>query len=232
MRARTARIDRDALRDAWPIVLGIAPFGLLIGVVIGHTGVGAGLGLGSSALFFGGSAHLAALTLLAGGAGPAAVLACVVTVNSRLALYGAALQPRFRDQPTWFRWLAPHLLIDQTYAIASARPELAEPARFRRYWLTAGVAVAAGWLACNAVGLTLGPVLPPQSPLEIAAPAVFVGLLAPQLRTRPAVLAAAAAAVVAAATSALPQGLAPVTGALAGLCVAALVERPSPDPTK
>ena len=225
-------VYRDAVRDAWPIVLGIAPFGLLIGVVIGHTGVGAGLGLGSSALFFGGSAHLAALTLLAEGAGPAAVLVCVLTVNSRLALYGAALQPRFRCQPTWFRWLAPHLLIDQTYAIASARPELAQPARFRRYWLTAGIVIAIAWLACNAVGVLLGPALPQHSPLEIAAPAVFVGLLAPQLRSRPAVLAAAVAAAVAAASSALPQGLGLVVGALAGVCVAALVERAPSEPTQ
>ncbi len=193
--------------DAWPIVLGIVPFGLLIGVTIGHTGIGDGLGLGSAALFFGGSAHLAALTMLAAGAGPAAVLICVVVVNCRLALYGAALQPRFRDQPAWFRWLGPHLLIDQTYATASARPELAEPARFRRYWLTAGAAIAVAWLASHAVGLIVGPALPAHSPLEIAAPAIFVGLLAAQLRTRPAVLAAAVAAVVPATTSALPQGL-------------------------
>ena len=104
----TVRLDRDALRDVWPVVLSILPFGLLIGVTIGQTGIGAGLGLGSAALFYGGTAHLAALTLLAAGAGPAAVLGCVVVINSRLALYGAALQPRFRGQPAWFRWFAPH----------------------------------------------------------------------------------------------------------------------------
>jgi predicted branched-subunit amino acid permease len=79
-----ARLDREALRDIWPIVLGMAPFGLLIGVTIGHTGVGTVLGLGSAAVFFGGSGHLAALTLLAAGAGPLAVLAGVVVVNARL----------------------------------------------------------------------------------------------------------------------------------------------------
>jgi predicted branched-subunit amino acid permease len=225
-------LDRVALRDAWPVVLGIVPFGLLIGVTIGHSGVGAGLGLGSAALFFGGSAHLAALTLLQAGAGPVAVLACVIVVNARLALYGAALQSRFRDQPAWFRWSAPHLLVDQTYAIASAKPELAHPARFRRYWLTAGTAIGVCWLASHVVSMALGPVVPRHPAMEITAPAIFVALLVPQLRTGPALLAAAVAALVAGATSALPQGLAPVLGALAGLAAAAFVDRSDPAQAK
>jgi predicted branched-subunit amino acid permease len=218
-----ARLDREALRDIWPIVLGMAPFGLLIGVTIGHTGVSTVLGLGSAAVFFGGSGHLAALTLLAGGAGPLAVLAGVVVVNARFALYAAALQSRFRDQPAWFRWLAPHLLIDQTYALVADRPDLDAP-RFRQYWLTAGGAIGLMWIGSHVAGVLLGPVLPEHSPLEIAAPALFVGLLAPQLTRLPAVVAATAAAIVAATASVLPQGAGLIIGAIAGLVAGALVE--------
>src|SRR5690349_3605293 len=103
-------IDPDALRDALPMVLGTVPFGLLIGMTLGRMHLGAALGLGSAALYFGGSGHFAALTLLQDGAGPLAVLATVAVVNCRLALYAAALAPRFADQPTWFRWLAPQVL--------------------------------------------------------------------------------------------------------------------------
>lgn len=229
MRTLATRVDQDALRDCWPVLLGTAPFGLLMGVTIGHAGLGVALGLGSSALFFGGGGHLAALTLLAAGAGPLAVLAGVVVVNARFALYAAALQPRFRDQPGWFRWLAPHLLIDQTYALAAARPEL-DAARFRRYWLTAGAAVGLVWLGSNLAGLLLGPMLPEHSSLEIAAPALFVGLLVPQLVRRPAVVAAAAAMAVAAVCSALLQGVGLVIGVLAGLLAGALVD-PEPPTT-
>lgn len=93
-----------------------------------------------------------ALTLLQDGAGPLAVLATVAVVNCRLALYAAALAPRFADQPGWFRWLAPQVLLDQTYAITTARPDL-RGAALRRYWITAGGAFALGWLASNAAGL-------------------------------------------------------------------------------
>ena len=110
--ASTGRLDGDALRDPWPVMLGVAPFGLLVGVTIGHTGLGTELGLGSAALMFGGGAHFAALTLLATQAGPTVMLGAVVVINARLAAYAAALQPRFRDQPPWLRWLAPHVLVD------------------------------------------------------------------------------------------------------------------------
>ena len=221
----TGRIDSDALCDAWPVLLGIAPFGLLIGVTIAHTGLGAARGLGSAAAMFGGGAHFAALTLLATGAGPAAVLGAVVVINARLALYAAALQPRFRDQPAWFRWFAPHVLIDQTYALGTARPELADPARFRRYWLTAGGTFAAVWLGSHVVGLLLADVLPDHSPLDVAAPALFVGLLVPQLRRAAPVVAATVGAGVAAAASPLPQGVGLILGALAGIATAALTDR-------
>lgn len=223
------RLDRDALRDVWPMVLGVVPFGLLIGVTIGRmhrgpTHLDTALGLGSAALYFGGSAHIAVLTLLQAGAGPLAVLATVLVVNARLALYAAALAPRFADQPGWFRWLAPQVLIDQMYAVATARPDL-HGAAFRRYWITAGGTFAVGWLGSNAAGLLLGPVLPEHSPLEIAVPAMFIGLLAPQLTRRPAVVAAGIGGLVAAVASVLPQGTGLLVGALAGLIAATLVDR-------
>ena len=223
----TGRVDGDALRDVWPMLIGVAPFGLLIGVTIGHMGLGAGPGLISAALFFGGSGHFAALTLLQTGAGPLAVVAAVAVVNARLAIYAAALQPRFREHPAWFRWLAPQVLIDQTYALATARPDLSG-ARFRRYWSTAGAAFAVVWLGSHVAGLLLGPLLPEHSPREIAASAVFVGLLAPQLVRRPALAAAGVAALVAAAASVfpvLPAGSGLVLGAVAGLIAGTLADR-------
>lgn len=218
-------VDRDALRDVAPVLLGIAPFGLVIGVTIAHTGLGAALGLGSAAAMFGGGAHFAAITLLASGSGPAAVLGAVVVLNARLALYGAALQPRFRDQPGWFRWLAPHVLVDQTYLLASRRPELADPARFRRYWCTAGAAFAVAWLGSHLVGVTLADVLPEHSALDIAAPALFVAVLVPQLRGIAPAVAAAVAAGVTVLAAPLPRGLGLIVGAVAGIAAAAVADR-------
>ena len=172
-------MDRTAVRDMTPIVLGLMPFGLLIGLTISTHRAGRAGGLGSAALIFGGTAHLSALTLITAGAGPLTVLAGVLVINSRLLLYAAALQPRFTDQPTWFRWLGP----------ACDRPDLALPRRclpghrraLRRYCWTAARDVR------RRLGTTWSASAPPPAadwlPLTSRS-AVLFGLLVPHLKRR------------------------------------------------
>lgn len=224
---REGVLDRDALRDITPVVVSVVPFAAIIGVTIAQSqAVPAWAGLVSGPLIYAGSSQLAALTLLEGGAGLVTVLATVAIINARLAMYGAVLEPHFRQQPAWFRWLGPHVLVDQTYAIATARRDLDDPRRFRRYWTTAGLVLGVGWTAAMAAALLLGPIVGTDSPLTFAATAVFVGLLVPRLRERAAHRPAAVAAVVALVASPLPNGLGLLAGALAGI-LPALVSRRS-----
>jgi predicted branched-subunit amino acid permease len=226
---RLARFDRDGLRDIAPMVVGVAPFAAILGVTIGQLeSVPAWAALLGAPLLYAGSAHLAALTLLESGAGAATVVAAAVVVNARLAVYGAALEPCFRDQPGWFRWLAPHFIVDQTYAIASTRPDLVQPARFRRYWLTAGLVLGAGWTAVMAAAVAAGPIVPVGPALTFASTAVFVGLLVPRLRERTALRPAAIAAVVALVAAPLPHGSGLLVATLAGVVPTLLHPRSTP----
>jgi predicted branched-subunit amino acid permease len=221
-------VDRQAVRDILPVVVGLVPFAAVIGVTIARSSVvPAWAGLLATPLLYAGSAQLAALSLLDGGSGLTTVLLTVAIVNGRLSLYGAALEPRFRGQPAWFRWLAPHTLVDQTYALASACPDLLEPARFRRYWLTAGIVLGVVWTGVIALVVLAGPVVPTDPALGFAATAVFVGLLAPRLRARAARRPAVVAAVVALAASPLPSGLGVLLAAAAGVAPALLTHRRS-----
>jgi predicted branched-subunit amino acid permease len=213
-----ARLDRDGLRDVAPMVVGVAPFAVILGVMIGQLeAVPAWAALLVAPLLYAGSAHLAVLTLLESGAGAATVVAAAVIVNARLAVYGAALEPHFRDQPGWFRWLAPHFIVDQTYAIVSARRDLAEPGRFRRYWSTAGLVLGAGWSGAMAAAVVVGPIVPVGPALAFASTAIFVGLLVPRLRERTALRPAAIAAVVALVVAPLPHGSGLLVATLAGV---------------
>jgi predicted branched-subunit amino acid permease len=85
-------VDRQAVRDLLPVVVGLVPFAVVIGVTIaGSSVVPAWAGLLATPLLYAGSAQLAALSLLDGGSGVATILLTVVIVNGRLSLYGAAL---------------------------------------------------------------------------------------------------------------------------------------------
>ena len=129
------------------------------------------------------------------------------------------MAPRFTGQPRWFRWFGPLLLVDQTFAVTTDLPADVTGARFRRYWLTAGAVMLAGFLLANALGTATGGALPPWLPLDIAAPAMLVGLLVPHLHGR-GVRAAVVAAVVTGVASGLPAGVGPLAGAVAGLAAA------------
>ncbi len=221
-------LDGDALRDILPIVLSVLPFAAIIGVTVGQSpAVPAWAGLLAGPAMYAGSSQLAAITLLQGGAGLFTVITTVVVINARLSLYGALVEPHFRSQPGWFRWLAPHFLVDQTYMIATARHDLDTHRRFRRYWMTAGIVLGAGWTAAMTVAVLLGPVIPVDSPLTFAATAVFVGLLVPQLRERIARRPAVIAGVVALVAAPLPNGLGLLVGVAAGITPTLLRPRSS-----
>jgi predicted branched-subunit amino acid permease len=199
---------------------------------VAGTDLGALLGVGGGLALFAGAAQLSAVSLLGVGAGPLAVLFSVAVINSRLVLYAAALEPRFRDQPCWFRWLGPHFLVDHTFALATARDDLHDPVRFRRYWLLLGCLLALPWAGLIGLGMTAGPTLAVAGPvLRFAPAALFIGLLVPRLTGRPGPAAAATAAAVAGAltgTGAVPAGAGVLAGAAAGVAVAASLERRAP----
>ena len=215
---------RWALQDAGSVLPGMVPFGAMLGVTVMATGSDPFTELIGGAAIYGGSAQLAAITLLDRGLGLAAVVVTAAVVNTRLLLYSAALADRFRSQPRLFRWLAPHFLIDQTFLMALSRPDL-QAGSFRRYWRWLGAAVLVVWSASIAAGMLIAPIMPPLPHLTLVGTALFLGLLVPRLTDRPAVVAALVGGSVAALTSLVLPAAGIITGALAGVAAAMRVRR-------
>jgi len=213
-----------ARRDTVSIALGLVAFGVTLGVTMSVLGFGALPGLVGAPVVYAGSAQLTAVTLVDQGAGLAVVVASAAIVNSRLLLYSASLAPRFSGQPAWFRWLAPHFLIDQTYLLSNARPDL-DPRTFRRYWGWLGFFVLVVWSTSVAAGMVAGPALPDLPHLVFVGTAMFVGMLAPRLTNRPAVAAAVAGGLVAAVVGLVRPELGIVGGAIAGLMAGSAARR-------
>jgi predicted branched-subunit amino acid permease len=216
---------RTALTDLAPTLLTLAPIGLVVGLAIGRSRIGLGPGLLSGLGIFAGAAPLSALDLLVAGAAVGTVVASVALINARLLLYGATLEPHFRGQPAWFRWLAPQFIVEFTFALTTARDDLADPTTFRRYWLSLGAQLAVAWSALLTLGATVGPALTGLAAVLAAAPVVlFVGILVPRLTTRPAVAGALTSFVVTgvlALTAPLPAGAPVLLGTAAGVAAAA-----------
>jgi predicted branched-subunit amino acid permease len=219
-------------RDAAPALAALAPLGLVVGVTVQQTGVGTLLGVASAPAVFAGTAQLSVLTLLQSGAGVLAVVGSVAVINARMLLYAAVLEPRFRGQPRWFRWFAPHFVVDPTFALVTARNDLDGPVTFRRYWLALGGLLVVAWSGLVALGVVVGPALSGAGRVLAFAPvAVFLAMLTPRLTNRPALVAAGVAGVVTgslAFAGGLPTGAPVLVGAAAGVVVAGLTqERPA-----
>ena len=178
-----------------PLMIPAFPFGAVLGLAIAETPVVPNfIGWLSSSIIFGGAAQLTAVTLLAAGAGFFPPLLGALVVNVRHVMYSAALVPKFRGQPKWFRILGPYFLLDQNFALSSVNDD--QPDEWRAYYLGAGALAWVSWQFAVAFGILVGPILPESFDLSFAVPALFIGLLVPTLRTKPATFAAVVGVVV------------------------------------
>ena len=210
---------RMAAVDVTTVASGMIAFGLVLGITIHTLGRDALAGIIGAAGVYGGSAQLTTVTLLSQGSALLLAVLSGAVVNLRLLLYSAALGERFAGQPRLFRWLGPHLMIDQTFLMAQSRPELTGRT-FRHYWLWLGALVLVVWCSSVAAGELLAPILPPMPHLPLVCTAMFLGLLIPRLATRPAVTAAVTGFGAAALVSSLVPQLGIVAGALCGVAAA------------
>lgn len=214
------------IRALAPLALPAPFFGLVFGLLVSESKVvGTVAGWSSSWLVFGGASQLAAVTLLDAGGSAAFAVATILVVNSRHVMYSAALQPRFRHAPRWFRILGPYVLVDQVFATSEARPD-SDPMDYRvSFFLAAGLFWLALWNLSVLAGVFVGNVVPASWSLEFSVPLLFLGLLINALRDRPGLLAAVVSGVVAvAARDVQPAGLGLLGGALCGMTVAAVVD--------
>lgn len=199
------------------------PFGLVLGLAITESVMPAGVAWSTNIFVFAGASQLALISLAA-TATWATLVATAIVINLRHVMYSAALAARFRDQPTWFRWVAPALLIDQVFALIVARPEL-EGDEFRKTYLVTGLAFFSVWNAVVLLGIFVGGAIPSSWRLDVAPGVMFLGIVVLGLASRANVAAAITGASVCALTLELPNNLGLLVGAGAGVLVGFLLDR-------
>lgn len=199
------------------------PFALVFGVVVGESGVAPLLGWSSSPLIFGGAAQITLLSLLGEGASVAAAVTAALIVGARHLLYSVTLAPRFQNQPRWFRWVGPYMLIDQVFALVMLRQDYVG-ADFRNYYLAAGLTFWALWMLTTAAGLFLGPLVPEAWNLTFAAPVLFLSLLVTAVDRWEKVAVAALAAALTLFFADMPNRSGLLIGAVMGIAFGLVLE--------
>jgi len=223
------------MRAMAPWLIGVAPFGLVIGVSAAQADIPTLAGWLTGPLIYAGSAQVATIQMLDAGAAPYAVIVTALVINLRLVLYSGAMATYWRGTPMWWRLLGGYLLIDPSFAVGVERyGQESDRRRGHAHYLGAAVVLWVTWIAVIAVGATAGAQLPQWLRLEFLIPLFLIGEIVPKLRqvaTRRAVLVAAAVAV---ACLSVPMHLGIaigiVAGIAAGVAAATGIGRPAASP--
>lgn len=220
MRLARWRDVMDGARAMLPWLLGVAPFGLVIGVSAAQANIPTLAGWLTGPAIYAGSAQVATIEMLDAGAAPLVVVATALAINARLVLYSGTMATYWRRTPRWWRILAPYLLVEPSFAISIDRYQQSPDRQgAHAHYLGGAVVLWVTWLAAIAVGATAGAQLPAGLHLEFVIPLFLVGEVVPRLTTAAMRRATLTAVVVAVAGHAAPLQLGLVAAIVAGIAV-------------
>jgi len=166
--------------------LALVPSVFVYGTVFGGLAVQSGLWplevWAMSLLVFAGASQFVAVPMIAAGAPVLAVVVTTYVINMRHYLMAATLAPSFRGfRRPWLALIA-HLINDESFAVASARSRPPDAG----VYLGSAAAISGSFVVGVVVGTLLGGLVdrPERYGLDFAFPAVFLSLVAVQLRRR------------------------------------------------
>lgn len=176
---------RAGVREAVPVVLGYLPIGLAYGVLGSTSGLPFWAIVAMSVVVYAGSAQFIAVSLISQGASPVSLILTTFVVNLRHLLYSSALSPRLeRMSAGRLAWVAAELT-DESFVMAA---RAAAPGERLGFGFVAGLNGTAqvAWVAGSAAGALAGTLIgdPLRFGFDYALVAMFLGLLALQLRGR------------------------------------------------
>jgi 4-azaleucine resistance transporter AzlC len=187
----------SGVRDEAPILLGVAPFGLLFGALAISAHLSSLAAQAMSSIIFAGSAQFIAAQLVGAGTSGLVILMVVFVVNLRHALYSASVAPHIRQLGAGWKLLLSYLLTDEAYAVTITHYNREGDSPNRQwYFLGAGLTLWSAWQASTAIGIFIGAQIPASWPLSFVLPLTFIALVVPALKDRAGVAAALVAGLV------------------------------------
>lgn len=222
--------ERDAFlrgfKDLWPSSPGIFAWGLVTGVAMVKSGLDVGEAVILSLLAYAGSAQLASLPLIAGGAPLWLILLTATMVNLRFVVYSVLARPHLAHLPVRRRLWYGSFLGDIMFArfLAHIAREPLCPHR-DRYFFGSGLANWIVWQLSSIIGILMATIIPTSWGLELAGSLTLVALIVPLCAQRPVLAGVLVASVTSILAHGLPMRLGLLVGIGAGVLAAFCAER-------
>ena len=216
---------KKGLKWASPIILGVIPIGMTYGLLAQQAGLSVWTTLGLSILVFAGASQFMAVSMMQAGAGTLVIIAATFVINFRHVLMSASLAPLLSPWSRFQRLLLGATLTDESFVLHSLHFPQGDTDPIAA--LTMQFAMYVTWCSLSVIGFYLGALIehPEVWGLDFVLPAMFIGLLLPSCRRRPAVFAAMSGGAVSVALYLLGAGnWAVFLGALTGATAGALLE--------
>src|SRR3954470_2655403 len=209
----------DGARRAWPLAVAVGGFGITYGVLARQAGFAPVATIVFSIVTFAGSAQFAAVSIVHDGGTAVAAIVAALLLNARYVPIGLSVAPWLPGRPL-ARAAQGQVAVDESWAVS----HLGGGRYDSRLLVGAGGTIWAAWVLCSTAGTVAVSVLgaPETLGLDAAFPALFLALLAGQVRERRLLLAALAGATVALAMVPLTPPGVPIVAASV-VCLAGAV---------
>lgn len=175
---------REGIKDALPIMLGVAAFGIsygVMGVTAGLTGMETLL---MSVLVFAGAAQFISLTMLGSGISGLIIIFTTMLINLRHILMSTSLAPHMSKLSLKHQALLAFGLTDESYVLTINRVNTSGYSAV--YHAVVSAALYGTWIFSTFIGIAAGAKIP--NPLEwgldFTMAATFLVLLMPRLTDR------------------------------------------------
>lgn len=204
-----------------PVMLGVVPFGLLVGLASAEAGYGVVGALGFSVIIYAGASQLAVISILSTTGSIVVAITTALVINSRLVMYSAALAPQLRNEPFWLRALSSYCITDQAFGITMPRIRAGELTPQTKLPFLGGAIVVSwiAWQTTTVLGVVFGDFIPEWIPISFAVPLAFIGILRPNITDRPALVAALVAGFISVVGTGLPANAGLPLGAVCGIAI-------------
>lgn len=213
------------VRAEFPLLIGVAPFGMIYGILALSAGLSPAPAQMMSSIVFAGSAQFITTQLFKDNVPGLIIVLTISIVNLRHLLYSASIAPYVRSLPKRWKTLLAYLLTDEAYAATILHYEKeGKPLEGHWFFLGAGLSLWTTWQLSTAAGILLGTSLPESWPLDFALPLTFIAIVIPTLKGKPAIAAASSAGITALLAFNLPYKLGLMLAGILGIAVGTLLE--------